>query len=71
MKRPVDVRFHPDGKALYVVDFGALVAFPAGGGPLGRPFPGSGALWRIVPDGAEHAGCPAGLSAQPPRLGTR
>ena len=28
-KRPVDVRFSPDGNALYVVDIGALAGFPA------------------------------------------
>jgi glucose/arabinose dehydrogenase len=66
-RRPVDVRFSPDGSALYVVDFGALVTFPAGGGPLGHPYPGSGVVWRIVRDGAAAQSPPPNLSPLPPR----
>lgn len=47
-KRPVDVRFSPDGNALYVVDIGAITALPAGAGPMVRAFPKTGAVWRIV-----------------------
>jgi glucose/arabinose dehydrogenase len=47
-KRPVDVRFSPDGSALYVVDVGAIVALPAGAGPMVQAFPQTGAVWRIV-----------------------
>jgi glucose/arabinose dehydrogenase len=47
-KRPVDVRFSPDGNALYVVDVGAIIALPAGAGPMVQAFPKTGAVWRIV-----------------------
>jgi glucose/arabinose dehydrogenase len=47
-KRPVDVRFSPSGDALYVVDIGGLVALPAGAGPMARPFPKTGVVWRIT-----------------------
>ena len=47
-KRPVDVRFSPDGNALYVVDIGAITALPAGAGPMARAFPKTGVVWRIV-----------------------
>ena len=60
-RRPVDVRFSPDGESLYVVDFGAIAAFPAGVGPLVHPFPGSGVVWRISRVGTSP-NIPAGLS---------
>jgi glucose/arabinose dehydrogenase len=60
-KCPVDVRFSPDGRALYVVDFGAMSVLPAGAGPLLRPFPGSGVVWRITPTGTQSE-IPANLS---------
>ena len=47
-KRPVDVRFSPGGDALYVVDVGAIVALPAGAGPMVQAFPKTGAVWRIT-----------------------
>jgi glucose/arabinose dehydrogenase len=47
-KRPVDVRFSPNGEALYVVDVGAITALPAGAGPMAQAFPKTGAVWRIV-----------------------
>ena len=47
-KRPVDARFSPSGDALYVVDVGAIVAAPAGAGPLAMALPKTGAVWRIV-----------------------
>jgi glucose/arabinose dehydrogenase len=48
-KRPVDVRFSPEGDALYVVDFGAIVldGSPAAL-PRAHPISGSGAIWRIT-----------------------
>jgi glucose/arabinose dehydrogenase len=61
-KRPADVRFSPDGRALYVVDFGAMSAFPAAAGPLVHPFPGTGVVWRITREGTQHDGSPANLS---------
>ena len=48
-KRPVDVRFSPDGSALYVVDYGAVAFVRTATGPQPRPFPGTGVIWRIVP----------------------
>ncbi|HYE21090.1 MAG TPA: hypothetical protein VEA69_21765 [Tepidisphaeraceae bacterium] len=44
LERPVAVRFAPDGRALYVVDFGVMTVTEAGP----RPFPGTGVLWRIT-----------------------
>lgn len=41
--RPVAVTFSPDGKALYVVDFGILGSMGAGT----KPQPKTGSLWRI------------------------
>lgn len=66
-RRPVDVRLAPDGEALYVVDFGALGICPAGAGPVARPFPGSGVLWRIVRKEAAEQAPPADLSPLPGR----
>jgi glucose/arabinose dehydrogenase len=43
LERPVSVRFSPDGKSLYVVDFGVLAADEKGPHPRER----TGALWRI------------------------
>ncbi|HKQ40713.1 MAG TPA: PQQ-dependent sugar dehydrogenase [Verrucomicrobiae bacterium] len=60
-RRPVDVRFSPDGSALYVVDFGPIAAFPAGVGPLVHPFPGAGVVWRITREGSSPQ-IPSGLS---------
>ena len=47
-KRPVEVRFSPDGSALYVVDVGAITGLPAGAGPMAQAFPKTGAVWRIT-----------------------
>ncbi len=59
-RRLLDVRFSPDGGALYVVDFGTMVVV---GKP--KPVPSTGAVWRITPANAAPSGPPAGLS--PPR----
>jgi hypothetical protein len=48
-KRGVDVRFSPQGDALYVADVGALTVVPTAIGPMPRPFPGTGVIWRIRP----------------------
>jgi glucose/arabinose dehydrogenase len=40
-RRLIDVRFAPDGQALYVVDFGSMVVQPHP-----RPIPGTGVIWR-------------------------
>lgn len=68
-KHPVDVRFSPDGRSMYVVDLGALDVHLAGAGPFPRPFPGSGVIWRIRREGTQGNGPPAGLSPLPPRVG--
>jgi glucose/arabinose dehydrogenase len=43
LERPVAVRFSPDGRALYVVDFGILTQKPDA-----SPVQGTGVLWRIT-----------------------
>jgi glucose/arabinose dehydrogenase len=58
-RRLVDVVFSPDGQAMYVVDFGAMVVEKEP-----KPFPGSGLVWRITRDGAKVGGPPANLSAK-------
>ena len=55
-KRPVDVKFAPDGNSLYVVDFGAMTTVPTAVGPSPLPFPGTGVVWRITP--VARPGCP-------------
>lgn len=49
-KRPVDVRFSREGGSLYVVDIGAVAIVPTAIGPMPRPIPGTGAVWRITRD---------------------
>lgn len=66
-KHPVDVRFSPDGNALYVADLGAFAVYLAGPAPFPRPFPGTGVIWRITRDGVPAAGPPANLSPLPGR----
>jgi glucose/arabinose dehydrogenase len=62
-KRPVGVRFSPTGDALYVADLGGLGVLPTAS-PMPQPFPGTGVIWRIIPDEVEDVadGIPAGLS---------
>jgi glucose/arabinose dehydrogenase len=60
-KRPVGVRFSKDGSAMYVADVGGFAAYAAGAGPVVRPFPATGVLWRITRENAPQAG-PANLS---------
>lgn len=45
-RRPIDVRFAPDGAALYIVDFGALEVSPQG---QMTAYPNTGVVWKIVP----------------------
>jgi glucose/arabinose dehydrogenase len=47
-RRPVDVQFSADGTALYVVDVGAMAIIETATGPVPRPFPRTGVVWRIV-----------------------
>ncbi len=42
-RRPVAVRFSPDGDALYVVDYGALIPTESGV----QAYPSSGVVWKI------------------------
>jgi glucose/arabinose dehydrogenase len=44
LERPLSVRFDPDGRSLYVVDFGVLTVSDA----KTTPKPRSGTIWRIV-----------------------
>jgi glucose/arabinose dehydrogenase len=48
LERPVAVCFDNSGQALYVVDFGILLTDKSGS----HPQPGTGALWRIMREGA-------------------
>ena len=48
LERPLDVEFSPDGRALYVADFGVMLVDDEKGV---RPQPGTGVIWRIT--GAE------------------
>jgi glucose/arabinose dehydrogenase len=54
-ERPVSVRFDPQGRALYVVDFGVLLMSEEGADPR----PGTGALWRILREDPDVAVSPA------------
>lgn len=56
-RRPLDVRFAPDGRALYIADFGAMAVEDEA-----MPVPQTGVIWRVVPENAEHVGPPAGLA---------
>lgn len=47
-KRPVGVRFSPNGDALYVVDIGAMAVFSTATGPAPRPFPRTGVVWKVT-----------------------
>jgi glucose/arabinose dehydrogenase len=47
-RRLVDLRFDPQGRALYVVDIGPLHYMPGEKGPQPVPFPGTGTVWRIL-----------------------
>jgi glucose/arabinose dehydrogenase len=51
-RRPVGVHFAPDGGSLYVVDVGAEAIISTATGPVPRPFPGTGVIWRIMRSGA-------------------
>lgn len=48
LERPVDVKFSPDGRSLYVVDFGVVRVDDDGA----HPYAGTGVLWRVTHTGA-------------------
>ena len=62
-RRLVDVHFAAQGDALYVVDFGALVIKDG----QAVPAPGTGVIWRIVPDDVTSLTPRGGLSARSAR----
>jgi glucose/arabinose dehydrogenase len=47
-KRLVDVRFAPQGDALYVVDIGPIDYVSGPDGPMPKAFPNTGVIWRIT-----------------------
>lgn len=69
LRRPVDVQFSRDGQALYVVDFGQMLVLQTPM-PMILPKPGTGVVWRIVPDGTA-ASQVLDISAAPGGSGTR
>lgn len=56
-RRLLDVRFAPDGQALYIADFGTMVVEDKP-----RPVPGTGVIWRVAPEGSQPLSPPPGLS---------
>lgn len=50
LERPIDARFDPSGKALYIVDYGVMLVKAKGDY---RPFKETGVLWRITRAGPE------------------
>lgn len=66
-RRPVEVKFSPDGNTLYVVDIGVIHGDVAAAGPFPIPVPGTGVIWRITKEGTNASGPPAGLSPMPPK----
>lgn len=45
LERPIDARFDPSGRALYIVDFGVMLVKAKG---VIHPFEKTGVLWRIT-----------------------
>ena len=65
-RRPVDLAFSADGRALYIVDFGATLMTKSGF----HSFPETGVIWRIVKDGTNVTSPPPNL-APPPQVERR
>ncbi len=57
-RRPLDVYFDPQGRALYIVDLGAFGMMHTSA-PTVHAVPGTGILWRVIPDGIDDL-LPAG-----------
>ena len=62
----MNLAFSSDGRALYIVDFGASLMTRNGF----HSFPETGVIWRIVKDGTVVSSPPANL-APPPQLERR
>ncbi len=58
-RRLMDVRFSSDGQAMYIADFGSMVVKDK---PV--PVPGTGVIWRVVPQASPPASPPANLSVR-------
>lgn len=65
-KRPVDVRFSPDGEALYIADVGAVTVMP-GAVPAAPAIKGTGAIWRVIRADRKDVSPRTGISAKPGR----
>ena len=65
-RRPVDLAFSTDGRALYIADFGASLMTRNGF----HSFPETGVIWRIVKDGTTVSSPPPNL-APPPQVERR
>ncbi|HEV8377815.1 MAG TPA: hypothetical protein VGP99_03115 [Tepidisphaeraceae bacterium] len=65
-RRPVDLAFSSDGRALYIVDFGATLTTRNGF----HSFPETGVIWRIVKEGTAVTSPPPNL-APPPQIERR
>jgi hypothetical protein len=65
-RRPVDLAFSADGRALYIADFGASMTTKNGV----HSFPETGVIWRIVKDGTTVSSPPPNL-APPPQIERR
>ena len=65
-RRPVDLAFSTDGRALYIADFGASLMTRNGF----HSFPETGVVWRIVKDGTTVSSPPPNL-APPPQVERR
>jgi hypothetical protein len=65
-RRPVDLAFSVDGKALYIADFGASIMTRGGV----QSFPETGVIWRVVKDGTTISSPPVNL-APPPQIERR
>lgn len=63
-KRLMEPYFSRKGDALYVTDLGAFAIITAAA-PMPTPFPGTGAIWRIVREGSQPLGPPANLAVPP------
>jgi len=64
LRHPIEVAFSPDGRSMYVVDFGQMKALKSRV-PMPAPMPGTGVIWRIVPGSASTDALPKNISLLP------